>query len=229
MNGETSLAPVNELKTEYAVLAGRASDLVVKDQESLDFATVFIRRVRAIADKVRETFEPMKKKAFEAHRAIVAEERKFLDTLEAEERIAKNKVVAYTSEQDRIRLQAEREAFLAVKKAEKVAEVAIDKAHDLVAVGDIDEANEVLTEAKKNIDTIEAPVVPEKPVVEGIRFREVWKWEVTNLDIIPETYLVKVVNKDHIDGVVKRLKDHTAIPGVRVWSEKIAVTMRNGK
>ena len=77
-----------------------------------------------------------------------------------------------------------------------------------------------------------APVImaPPTPKLEGISFREEWKWafdcghaeqldaDCENCNVVPRQYLM--LRPPAINGVVKALKDKAQIPGIRVWSEQ---------
>jgi hypothetical protein len=60
------------------------------------------------------------------------------------------------------------------------------------------------------------------PKVEGMSFRDNWRFEITDPNLIPREYLS--VDTVKIGGVVKVMKDGASIPGVRVFCEKIAVS-----
>jgi len=211
-----------DLQTEALVLMGRGAQLVVKDKESLDFASAFVRRVKEIRDKVCSVFDPHIKRAFDQHRALVAEKRKFTDELDDAERAVRPKITAYLVEQDRIRMAAEREAAMAQERIEQVSDKAADKAWTLVDDGKGAKATQVMQKAQADIEAIKASAtpVPEPVKAEGMVLREVWKFEVVAPDLVPRKFMVP--DEVLIRKFVVAFKHQADIPGVRIWSEKTA-------
>ncbi len=199
--------------------------LVIQDGE--DFAN-WGERLRAIATfrrKVTEWFAPMKSKAAAAHKEVCEKERQALAQAVADEAVIKRALVHYQAEQDRKR----REERLALEAAERrkqedirLAEAAAleREAH---ATGNIalQEAADQLIESPVIVAPM-TPTTPAPPKVDGLSFREVWKWDVVAEAAIPRMYLQ--VNKEAINRVVDGLKGQTNIPGIRVYCDKVPVT-----
>lgn len=65
---------VDSGELEMLTLVGQAQGLVVEDQAGLEKAAAFRQGVKALIAEIEGTFGPLKKKAHDAHKAIVAEE-----------------------------------------------------------------------------------------------------------------------------------------------------------
>ena len=72
------------------------------------------------------------------------------------------RIAEYMKERDRARLQTERERQIKEQEAKRLAEIAVDKASELVDEGRAAEANAVLKEAALKAGEIEASA-PEVP------------------------------------------------------------------
>lgn len=194
----------------------------VTDQASLTAANVLLRDIKALRRRFDEEFDKGIKQAFEHHRHLVAQKKKWTDPLDAAERALKPKISAFLAEEDRKRLEAERAAFQADRKVRMEADKSADAVHDLISEGRVDEADKVMTEALAKIEKIKAaaPAVPPPPVAEGIVLREVWNFEVENFDLVPRKFLK--VDEVKLRGYVVAMKHQAEIPGVRVWSSKVA-------
>ena len=109
---------------------------------------------------------------------------------------------------------------MAKEAAEKEAEDAADVASALIDEGKIEEANQVVEMQTERIETIKAaaPIVPEKPIAQGASLREVWDFEITNMDLIPRKFMVPDLTM--IRRYCQNLKHQAEIPGVRIFSKK---------
>lgn len=193
---------------------------VIKDQLDLTAADMIRQEILADLRRIDETFDPLVQKAHEQHKAILAKKKEFTGPrLEALD-ILKPKIAAYIDEQDRIRLQAEREAELKRQEAKKLADKAVDKAWALVDKGKSEQAEAVLKEAAVKAGEIEAaaPVVPEKPVAQ-VSLREIWEPEIVDVTKIPREYMVPDMMS--IGKIVRVRKDQTNIPGIRAVMHKV--------
>jgi len=60
--------------------------------------------------------------------------------------------------------------------------------------------------------------------LEGTHIRQYWKWEVVDISKVPEEFLVQTVDKAMVEATIKRNKEKTSIPGIRVFLETIPIT-----
>lgn len=162
----------------------------------------------------QEEYEPDIKRA----RGVVEGLRKglalFVEPWEAAIGYAKSLMVAFDTEQARIARQKQLELERQAK--EKQEAEALEVAYELEKAGCGQEATRVLS----NMEEL-PPVVVQKqtPKSDGISYRDVWKFEITDANQIPREYLK--VDEVKIGGVVRAMKGATNISGIRVYSEKI--------
>mgnify|MGYP001295961797 CR=1 FL=1 len=194
---------INELSTNISITT----------PESYEAAAHFLKGVKELMVKIKDTFGPLKKKASEAHKLVVKEESDQLAPLQSVEAQCKGKMSAYLMEEEEKRkaLQARLEAE--AKRYQE--EMRLREAVSLETSGDSEGAMAVLDAPDHTPPPL---VVSNVPKVLGVSEREVWGFEVFDADLLPRTYLI--VNVVAIRGVVLSLKGQTNIPGVRVFSEK---------
>ena len=90
--------------------------------------------------------------------------------------------------------------------------VAAEKAGDAVRARALIEAPVVVAPVTPRPVFVAAPPA-QAPKVEGVSFRDDWDFVITNAALIPREYLIPDEKK--IRAVVKAMKEHTNIPGIR--------------
>ena len=208
----------NEQKALTVIRAGMGIE--VYSQTSLDAANGLLLDVKALRRKFDTEFDAGIAQAFQHHRYLVAQKRRWTDPLDEAEKILKPKITAYLVEQDRIRLEAERAAERARLKIEKEAADASDVAAELIKEGKSAEAEQVVDMALEKVQEIEAetPFVPSKPIANGTTLRETWNFEIENEELIPRQFLTPDLKK--IRGYVQNMKRDARIAGVRIFPVK---------
>ena len=188
-----------------------AKDFKVVDNAGYEQAGGMLKGIMALRKKISDTFDPHVKRAFEAHRALVAEKKLHEAPLMEAESIYKRAMLSYSQEQERIR--REEEAKLRAKAEAEQAEIrakaaaaeaaAAQKAaeqrrlaDEAAAAGRAAEAAKLQAKAQAtetagaekaanlNIraDTIATPVVrSEVPKVKGISTSKIYSCKVTDL------------------------------------------------
>lgn len=201
------------------------TSLVIQDSD--DYAQ-WGERLVTIATarrKIAEWFSPMKKKASDAHREICDKERATLAPVNDDELRIKVALSKFRDEQERKRLEEQRR--LEREQREREEQLRLEQAAELERAaqqtGDVSlqEAAEQLIEAPITVAPV-TPYTPPAPKVEGLSYRETWKFEIINTNLVPRQYLMP--DEKAIGRVVSGLKDRTTIPGVRVYCEKTPVT-----
>ena len=151
--------------------------------------------------------------AHKAHKEAVAKKKYFYEPVEQATKRVKRLMADYDAEQERIRKaeQLRLEAEARAREEERKLNEAI-----AVAATDPVQADAIMEET-----IIVAPVILPKstPKVEGMVYREIWKFEITDAGKIPRQFMTP--DEKAIGGVVRSLKGQTNIPGVRVYSEKV--------
>ncbi len=222
MSGD-ELALAAPYKQELVTLAGLARDLVVVDQAGLDEAARILKDVKAGRERVEEAFAEPVKRAFLAHRSILELKKAILAVADEVDVVLRPKVARFLDERDEARRQKEREAQLAKERAEKVKDQAVDKASELIEQGHAGAAASVINRAVAKADTLRSEAeaaIPERVATAGVSVQTIWKSEVVEPDLVPRKYCKP--DQVYIDKLVRNLQGRIEIPGVRIWSEKIA-------
>ena len=105
--------------TEALTWPERATTLTVTDNATYTLAGELLLGIKDLRKRIVETFGPHVKRAFEAHRALVAEQRTAETPLAEAERIIKDRLRNYDDEQERIRRAEARRLEELVRKQEE--------------------------------------------------------------------------------------------------------------
>jgi multidrug efflux pump subunit AcrA (membrane-fusion protein) len=103
----TNVVPAELAKEVPEVLAKSRAMVVVTPEGHLDAAN-WLMQIKAFGKRIAEVFAPMKSKAWEAHREIVAQEKKMLDPLIEAEQLTKLAMGAYEFAEESKRLAEQR-------------------------------------------------------------------------------------------------------------------------
>lgn len=202
-----------QLETQVMTVPEKARALKIVNNETYALAGGMLVEIKGLRKQINASFDPIIEKAHQAHKEAVAQKRKVEAPLAEAESVIKPAMARWDAEQERIRREQERKMQeLARKQAE---ERQLAEAAALEAQGETKAADEVIA-APVEV----APVVLQKtvPKVEGVSFREVWKFQIVDAKAIPREYLVP--DEVKIGQVVRALKGSANIPGVRAYAEK---------
>lgn len=218
--------PVASEQTNAAVvaIAARCVEIQIKDQLALTEANSLLKGIKGLRLQVDQEFDPGIQQAFQTHRTLVAQKRKWTDPLDQAEKALKPMIAHYLLEQDRLAQEAGRRAEEARLKMLRVADQASDDAYGKIKEGDLDEADQVVAAAAGKIEQIKAstPAPVEKAVAPGTSLRQIWKWELVNAALVPREYL-KIDDKA-LDAAARIRKDQANVPGIRFYAEATVAT-----
>jgi len=186
---------------------------VIRTAEQYQACGELFKAGKAMMDQIAEAYDSIIAAAHKAHKEAVAKKKSFYEPVETATRRVKSIMADYDAEQERARRaeQARLEAEARqLEQGRMLAEAIMVAATDPVA------ADRIMDEP-----VVVAPVfIPKStPKVEGVVFREVWKYRIVNEDLIPRAYLTP--DELAIGKVVRALKGQASIPGVDVYSEKV--------
>lgn len=207
----------------------KANSLVVVTNEVYAVAVDMLKGIKGLRQLIAETFDPHVQRAYQAHKALVAEKAKAEAPLTEAEVVIKRKMVAYSTEQERIRREAEEKARQEALKAEEDRRLAEASALAELAAATGDES--YAAEAEALIQTpIEAPAVTIKsttPVVSGVSYSERWaavvvdkKHLVAFVAANPDYLNLLDVNQTAINALARGLKANMKIPGLQAQATK---------
>lgn len=213
-------------KVEQAALAlpDEARAITIRTDEEFSRAGEWLRtRCKAVLAEVNRAFDPIIRKAHDAHREALAQKQRIAAPIEQAERIVKGALAAYSREQERQRQEVQRAAEAAARKLAE--EEALRTAQALQDAGRADEADAVLEQPLPVM-----PVVVQKPapVAAGVSMRVAYRAEVTSLLALvqhvaahPENLNLVQANGVALNQLARSMRSDLAIPGVRVVAEDV--------
>lgn len=166
---------------------------------------------RALAKEIKTYFAPLKGKAHESWKALVAREKEELAPIMASVAAMSKGMDAYD---EQIRREAQEQEMAARMAAE---DLALDRAARLEAAGMKEEAQR---ELERPVAVI-APVV-EAPKVEGLSTRKDWDFEIVDTDqiaaefLIPDSVKIRKAVRAHGENAPKVVG-----PGIRVFQKTV--------
>lgn len=218
-------APVKEALT----WPEKANELAIVTNEVYAAGADMLKGIKSLRQKIAEVFDGHIQRAHQAHKALVAEKATAEAPLTEAEAIIKRKMVAYSTEQERIRREAEERARQEALKAEEDRRLAEASALAELATATGDES--YAAEAEAIIQApIEAPAVTIKsttPVVSGVSYSERWSAVVVDKKRLvafvasnPDYLNLLDVNQTAINALARGLKANMKIPGVQAKADR---------
>ena len=209
-----AILDVEPLRDEVTSLPDVVRQLAITDEATLAGAATILRRIKTLRTTIADLFRPHIARAFEAHRAVLADRHRLDVPLVEAEGILKRRIAAFTVAEEARRLADARRQAAAAEEA-RITRL-WQEVEDLEEAGYHGEARELVG------DWVSAPprmVVTPPPVrLEGIQRREVWHFDVIDVAAVPREYLT--VDQQKLGAGVRALKGTTQIPGVRIWAER---------
>ena len=217
MSDESSLVPA---------LVEESRALSVKTALDYHKGVHLIRELHAMRDRVKATFQAPKSLANQAHQAIIAAERPFLEALdEAEECLRRGLVRFANAKEDVARRQTEDSRRVLLEEARREA---ISTAAMLIADGEREAAENLLAQPVRLVkDPVWPAAIPHSP---GVSHRHSWKAKVTD----PDALLRWAVENNRgdlfapveraLDQLARKFRGEGAPPGVRfIPSNSVAI------
>jgi hypothetical protein len=217
----STMTEAEPLAIQVAALGDQVRSLTISDEATFQMAATWLQRIKALRDRVATLFTPHVKRAFEAHRALVAERQRLEQPLVAAETALKRQLAEFTVAEERRRLAAARAETAAATDAR--TDQIWREVEALETAGYREEAAALATELVTSPLGLVLSPAPMK--VQGLATRDVWKYEVTDPALVPREYWT--IDHQKLGAVVRAVKGSVVIPGVRVWAERtIATTSR---
>lgn len=197
-------------------LVTKAQNTAIKTQVQYIEAAEFLKSVKALKKEIGDTFDPIIAKAHLTHKEACNQKNKYLKPAVGAERLINDKMAVWDDEQDRKRrIEQARLDEKNRKEAEKLAE----RARKAEEKGNTEKAEELKEQAEEKEFTV--PVAPSTaPKVEGLTKKVTWKARVTDIDKLPEEYIIKTANMPLLNTIARSVKDTKKIPGVKFYSDK---------
>ena len=202
---------LEQLKKAALGFPERAKRIMVHDLKTLSVANDFLISIKVMRDEIGRTFNPIIKKAHEAHKEAVAKKKEHEEPLKDAETTIKIHIGAYMTIQAEIRREAEEKARKEEEERRKEEERILAESQILEDSGKGKEAENILAEIplparveippepeakglslKQILDTERINQIVEQckgqTKIPGIRVYPVWKWEITDRKLIPKSY-----------------------------------------
>lgn len=208
---------INVIQDTALTWPEKATQIVVKDQESYDIAANTLKDIARIEKQITEHHSPIKKAAKAAHNMAVLAEKKFLEPLAEAKSIIRNSIVVWTTEQERIRANEERKARAEAQRKEEEERIAKaakaeDEGKSEIEVGTI-------------LDTpapiVSVSVAPKFNKVAGVSTRKAWRAKVTDIKMLCRAVADNKIpaeavfaNMPFLNSMARNSKADLEIPGV---------------
>lgn len=210
-----------EIGNTIALATTQASSIIITNSVQMETAGEFLRGLKTIRQRIKDTFDGPIASAHKAHRDILAAKAKHDKPLQAAESFVKGRIGDYHAEQDRIRREEERkrreEEEKRVREAKEEEDCRLAKAAELEQQGKAEEAEAVLDAPVEPPPKLAAPIARPAPVA-GVRVQSKWSWRLVDADKLPRAYMK--IDEGAIGKVVRAMKGKTNIPGVEAFEEK---------
>jgi hypothetical protein len=205
----------------------RARGAAVVDAESYGRASELLKGIKALRQEIAETFDPHIKRAHEAHRALLKEKQDAEAPLTEAERIIKNALGAYHTEQERLRVleqqRLEREAKQRADEEALARAAAMEiEGREFGDAALVEEARQVLDDQLVAPPPPVASVARTTPAVAGIVHRTTWSARVVDLMALvkfvaanPSYIGLLQANQTALNAQARSLKAAMRLPGVQ--------------
>jgi hypothetical protein len=223
------IAPEEAAKKRLAIIS-KCQQLAlaantIKVTSAIDYrgAGEMLLKLKGMRKELDELCRPEIQKRYEAHREATREFNSADSPLAIAVRTVESRMLSWQQEQEaaRRREQERIEAEERRKAEEEARRVATEAqlAHAIEAEqsGDKELAEQILAEPTPQLPVYVPPVcvASEVPQVEGLSKRQTWSFQIEDINKIPREYLLPDNKK--IGAVVRALKSHTNIPGIKVF------------
>lgn len=195
----------------------QAKSLAITDDVSLSRGNELLLTIKDIRKQIADTFDPLAKKAHEAHKAILEQKKKAEAPLIEAEGIVKPAIARYMAEVERKRREEEERIRKEMQK--KAEEEALKAALEAEASGDHAEA-EAIIETPVFVPHVVAPPAPK---LQGVSIRKITKFRVVDMKALVQSIARGQVPIEAVmpnDTVIRAsLKSAQRWPGIEVWEE----------
>jgi len=206
-----------KLEQGGALMVKTAQGLTITTHEEYDKGTTILKDIKSRVKAVKEYWKGPKAAADAAHKELVAREAQMLKPLQEAESIIKKAMLAYTTEVERKRREAEEAARKAreeeIKRLEAIAAMAEEQ-------GDADTA-EIMRDMAEEVPIGEIAAVA-APTAKGVSVRTTWKARVVDPKLVPAYFdgmELRTINMAALNSLAKWRNGEAQIPGVEFYQD----------
>jgi hypothetical protein len=210
-----------EIEQMAMSIPAHAKALKIIDAASYQRGGELIVAIKGLRKQIDECFDPIVKKAHEAHKEAVAQKKKVEAPLVEAEGLLKPALAAWDTKQEELRRAEQRRLEEEARKRAEDEQLAY--AAQAERCGD-KEAAQAILDAPVEV----APVImTTAPKLAGVSYRETWSAQVTDMMALVKAVAagqqplsLLVVNIPGLNGMARALKGALNIPGVKAVCEK---------
>lgn len=214
-----------KLDKEVSLIEQQAGEVVIASDDDFARAGELTKQVKEMQKQVTDYWEPMRKSTYEAYTAVNAHKKQMLDPLASAEKILKQKMGAYTKEQERIRREQE-EARRRAAEAEMNRK--LEEAAEAEAKGDSLGAKMAMAEAEVMEGVSTGAARSFAPHAKGVTQTKTWKIKRIDSDKVPISVAgieLRPVDEKAVLQLIKMSKGKVVIPGVE-YEEDVIIGIR---
>lgn len=187
--------------------------LTITNDAEMEVAAEWLKRCKETQRFVKERYEEQRKTTYDAYQAVTKTIKDTLSPLEKAETTVKGMLSTYQREQER-KAEAEQKRIADAARAE-AKRLAEDR---LLAEATAKNDATILDKPPEVVPPPPPPPPPKPTAVPGVSYPVLWKFRITNQDLIPREYMIP--DLANIGKIVQTMKEKTAIPGVEAFSTK---------
>ncbi len=205
-------AKEQEVKQEIINIDNQVLSLRVIDTETYLQAGEIFKAISAMEKKIKAFFDPLCKKADEAHKALTSAKAIEIAKLAPLKAHINKEQTDWNVEQERLRRLEEDRLRREAEKAEE--DRRLQAAIEAEQAGEKEEAAAVLEEPLYVPPPIVEKTVPKQA---GLAMTTTWRWRLKDINLVPRQFLN--INETVLNAHVKNLKDRSNVPGIEVYPE----------
>ena len=219
--------PAEEEKLDSAVslIEQKANSVVIASDLDFAMAGELTKQVKDMQKQVTDYWEPMRKSTYEAYTAVNAHKKQMLDPLSSAERILKQKMGAYSMEQERIRREQEEARRRA---AQEEMNRKLEEAEMAESNGDMVGAEMAMAEAEVMEGVSARTTQSFAPKAKGVSRTKTWKIKSIDSSKVPVSFAgveIRPVDEKLVLQLIKMSKGKISIPGVE-YEEDVIIGIR---
>lgn len=211
---------------ELTALETRALNMTVNSDADYAAAGAVLKEVKALANKVKEYWEPLRVSAKKAYDDVLAKKKEMTDPLDKTEKVLKAEMAGYTKRKELERkLLEEAQRKMAQEEAEKRLREAVDAESN----GDVVSAEMAYAEAEV-YDNLSGTitVAKEKVKADGVSVRKTFKIKSVDPSRVPVNFngvCIRPVDEKAVLALIKAADGNIKIDGIE-FEEDAVISVR---
>ena len=187
----------------------QAENTAINSDKDAELIGQFLKDCKETEGEILSELEPEKKAKYDEYKKVLDQLKKLTAPLDKASKLFRKKLSAWTTEQERVRREAERKA---IEDARRKAEE--KRLAEAIETGDESRLDEpIIPEVEVDVKEVYKP--------DNISYRENWKFKITDEKKIPREFLTPDLKK--LGEYTRAMKGQGSIPGVAIYSEKSTI------